>query len=74
VFYDISDRPVYAGKSANIRDRVRGDVDEFWYRSPTVDKAAFVRVDDATLRNPLEETPIKFVKSNAVINQRLVDR
>lgn len=74
VFYDISDRPIYVGKSANIRDRVRGHVDKFWYRSPIVEKAAFVRVDDATLRGQLEETLIKFLKSNAVINQRLVDR
>jgi transcriptional regulator with XRE-family HTH domain len=74
VFYDVSDRPVYVGKSANIRDRVRGHVDKFWYRSPIVEKAAFVRVDDGTLRGQLEETLIKFLKSNAVINQRLVDR
>ena len=74
VFYDVSDRPVYVGKSANIRNRVRSHVDKFWYRSPIVEKAAFVRVDDATLRGQLEETLIKFLKSNAVINQRLVDR
>jgi transcriptional regulator with XRE-family HTH domain len=74
VFYDISDRPVYIGKSANIRDRVRGHVDKFWYRSPIVEKASYVRVDDATLRGQLEETLIKFLKSNAVINQQLVER
>lgn len=74
VLYDISDRPIYVGKSGNIRDRLRGHVDKFWYRSPIVEKAAYVRVDDATLRGQLEETLIKFLKSNAVINQRLVDR
>jgi transcriptional regulator with XRE-family HTH domain len=74
VLYDISDRPIYVGKSGNIRDRIRGHVDKFWYRSPIVEKAAYVRVDDATLRGQLEETLIKFLKSNAVINQRLVDR
>jgi excinuclease UvrABC nuclease subunit len=74
VLYDISDRPVYVGKSANIRDRIRGHVDKFWYRSPVVEKAAFVRVEDAVLRGQLEETLIKFLKSNAVMNQRLVDR
>lgn len=74
VLYDISDRPVYVGKSGNIRDRLRGHVDKFWYRSPIVEKAAYVRVDDAALRGQLEETLIKFLKSNAVINQRLVDR
>lgn len=74
VLYDISDRPVYVGKSGNIRDRVRGHVDKFWYRSPIVEHAAYVRVDDSILRGQLEETLIKFLKSNAVINQRLVDR
>ena len=74
VFYDISDRPIYVGKSANIRDRIRGHVDKFWYRSPIVEKAAYVRVEDPMLRGQLEETLIKFLKSNAVINQRLVDR
>lgn len=74
VFYDISDRPVYVGKSADIRRRIRGHVDKFWYRSPVVEKAAYVRVDDDVLRGQLEETLIKFLKSNAVINQRLVDR
>jgi transcriptional regulator with XRE-family HTH domain len=74
VFYDISDRPIYVGKSGDIRNRIRGHVDKFWYRSPIVEKAAYVRVDDAVLRGQLEETLIKFLKSNAVINQRLVDR
>ena len=62
------------GKSDNIRRRVREHADKFWYRSPIVEKASYVRVDDATLRGQLEETLIKFLKSNAVINQRLVDR
>jgi transcriptional regulator with XRE-family HTH domain len=74
VLYDVSDRPVYVGKSGNIRDRIRTHVDKFWYRSPIVEKAAFVRVEDLILRGQLEETLIKFLKSNAVINQRLVDR
>jgi transcriptional regulator with XRE-family HTH domain len=74
VLYDISDRPVYVGQSAKIRERIRGHVDKFWYRSPVVEKAAFVRVKDPVLREQLEETLIKFLKSNAVINQRHVDR
>lgn len=74
VLYDVSDRPVYVGKSGNIRERMRGHVDKFWYRSPIVEKAAYVHVEDPTLRGQLEETLIKFLKSNAVINQRLVDR
>jgi transcriptional regulator with XRE-family HTH domain len=74
VLYDISDRPIYVGKSQQIRRRLREHADKFWYRSPIVEKAAYVRVEDATLRNQMEETLIKFLKSNAVINQQLTDR
>lgn len=62
------------GKSGDIRRRLRDHVEKFWYRSPVVEKAAYVRVEDGVLRGQLEETLIKFLKSNAVINQRFVDR
>jgi transcriptional regulator with XRE-family HTH domain len=75
VFYDISDRPVYVGQSGDIRKRIRGNhLEKFWYRPPIVEKASYVRVDDQTLRRQLENTLIKFMKSNAVINQKQVDR
>jgi excinuclease UvrABC nuclease subunit len=75
VFYDISDRPIYVGESGDIRRRIRQDhIEKFWYRTPIVEKASYVRVDDQTLRRQLENTLIKFLKSNAVINQRQVDR
>ena len=74
VLYDVSDRPVYVGKSDNIRRRLRDHVEKFWYRSPIVEKASYVPVEDATLRGQLEETLVKFLKSNAVINRQLVDR
>ncbi len=75
VLYDISDRPIYVGESGNIRDRIRnGHLDKFWYRRPIVENAAYVRVEDQTLRRQLEVTLIKFLKSNAVINQRSVAR
>lgn len=74
VFYDISDRPVYVGESGNIKARIRGHLEKFWYRSPIVETAAYVKVGDANLRKQLEETLIKFMKSNAVINKKAVDR
>jgi transcriptional regulator with XRE-family HTH domain len=77
VFYDISERPIYVGESGNIRTRIRGQdghVDKFWYKSPIVETAAYVRVADAKLRKQLEETLIKFLRSNAVINKKGVDR
>lgn len=75
VFYDISDRPIYVGESADIRNRIRNDhTEKFWYRTPVVEKASYVRVDDQTLRRQLESTLIKFLKSNAVINKQQVVR
>ena len=73
VFYDISERPVYVGESSNIKRRISGadgHVDKFWYKSPIVETAAYVKVTDKTLRRQLEETLIKFLKSNAVINKK----
>lgn len=75
VFYDISDRPIYVGESGNIKNRIRNDhTEKFWYRTPIVENASYVRVDDQTLRRQLESTLIKFLKSNAVVNQRGVER
>lgn len=75
VFYDISDRPIYIGETQNIGKRIRTDhVQKFWYRTPIVEKASYVRVDDRKLRRQLEDTMIKFLKSNAVVNRRQVDR
>ena len=74
VFYDISERPIYVGESSNIKARVRNHVDKFWYKSPIVETAAYVKVDAASLRKQLEETLIKFLQSDAVINKKAVDR
>jgi transcriptional regulator with XRE-family HTH domain len=78
VFYDVSQRPIYVGEAANIRERVAnshtGHIDKFWYRPPIVETASYVRVSDAQLRRKLEQTLIKFLKSNAVINKKGVER
>lgn len=78
VFYDVSNRPIYVGQAANIRERVAnahtGHVDKFWYRPPIVETASFVRVTDEALRRKLEQTLIRFLKSNAVINKKGVER
>lgn len=74
VFYDVSERPVYVGQSLNIRSRVREHQDKFWFKSPIVETASYVRIGDEKLRRQLEDTMIKFLKSNAVINQRQVSR
>jgi transcriptional regulator with XRE-family HTH domain len=78
VFYDVSNRPIYVGQASNIRERVAnshtGHVDKFWFRPPIVETASFVRVSDEVLRRKLEQTLIKFLKSNAVINKKGVER
>jgi transcriptional regulator with XRE-family HTH domain len=78
VLYDISDRPIYIGQGVVIADRIKdrhnGHWDKFWYRAPIVDKGAFVRIEDETLRKQIEAVMIKLLKSNAVINKQHVDR
>ncbi len=75
VFYDISERPIYVGESDNIRRRLSTDhLEKFWYKSPIVEKAAYVRITDQRLRRQVEATMIRFLKSNAVINRQNVRR
>ncbi len=74
VFYDISDRPIYIGESQSIRARVADHAEKFWFRAPVVETAAYVRIEDARLRRQVEQTMIRFLKSNAVINRQGVDR
>lgn len=74
VFYDISERPIYVGESQNIRGRVADHAEKFWFRAPVVEGAAYVRIEDARLRRQVEQTMIRFLKSNAVINRQGVDR
>jgi len=63
------------GQSRDIRRRIRTDhLEKFWYRRPIVEKASYVRVADVRLRDQLERTLIKFLKSNAVLNKQQVDR
>ncbi|MCZ6538244.1 MAG: helix-turn-helix domain-containing protein [Chloroflexi bacterium] len=74
VLYDISERPLYVGQGKAIDKRIRGHNDKFWFRSPIVETASYVQIDDKVLRERVEAVLIKFLKSNAVINKKLVDR
>lgn len=74
VLYDISERPVYVGESDNIKRRIRTHEDKFWFKRPIVETAAYVRIDDKTLRKQVEATMIRFLRSNAVINKQNVER
>jgi transcriptional regulator with XRE-family HTH domain len=74
VFYDISERPIYVGQSVNLRKRIRSHVDRFWFKPPIVYSGSFINVLDETLRNQIERLLIKFLRSNAVLNQMHVER
>lgn len=74
VFYDVSDRPVYVGRSKNIKTRVSAHAYSFWFRYPIVSHAAYVEIKDSELRKQVEQILIKFLKSNAVLNKQYVDR
>lgn len=74
VFYDISQRPIYVGCSKKLRSRIKTHHDRFWFKEPIVVTGSFIEVTDHKLRNQIEEILIGFLKSNAVINKKLVDR
>lgn len=74
VLYDISDRPIYVGRSQNIARRIREHDDKFWFKRPIVNHASYIEIPDKTLRDQVEQILIKFLKSNAVINKQSVDR
>lgn len=74
VLYDISERPIYVGQGADIRSRIRSHRDKFWFRQPIVYTAAFVKIEDKSLREKVETLLIRFLKSNAVINKQNVER
>jgi len=75
VLYDVSDRPIYVGKSANsVAGRLRDHQTRFWYKRPIVARAAYVKVDDAKLVGAVETLLIKVLRSLAVVNQKGVVR
>lgn len=74
VFYDVSDRPVYVGQGAKIRDRVAAHSDKFWFKPPIVNYGSYIEIGDKELRQQVEQVLIKFLKSNAVINKQSVER
>ena len=74
VLYDISERPIYVGEGRNIGKRIRDHSEKFWFKAPIVETAAYVKIDEDSLRKKVETVLIRFFKSNAVINKKNVDR
>ena len=69
VFYDISGRPIYVGKSGNIATRFKDHEDRFWVRRPIVETAAYVEIPDSATRDQVETVLIQFLNNNAVMNK-----
>jgi transcriptional regulator with XRE-family HTH domain len=76
IFYDVSGRPIYVGMSPKrpIRDRVREHYEQFWFKKPIVDLASYVEIHDENLCAQVGQTLLRFLKSNVVLTQRLLDQ
>lgn len=71
VFYDITDRPVYVGKSNdNVRRRVKDHSSRFWFKEPLVVRGAFLHVPDVDACKKIEMILIKFLGKHALLNQK----
>ena len=71
VFYDITDRPVYVGKSIkNVRLRVKDHMSRFWFKEPLVVRGAFLHVPDADSCSKIEMILIKFLGKHALLNTK----
>ncbi len=73
LLYDISDRLIYIGQSKNIKNRLKQHFEKFWFKSPIVEQASYIEIEDDTLRKQVEAILIKSLKSNAVLNYKGVD-
>ena len=75
VFYDITDRPVYVGKSSkNVRVRVKDHQTRFWFKAPLVVRGSFLAVPDPDLCLKIETILIKFLGKHALLNSKGVVR
>ncbi|NKL20715.1 helix-turn-helix domain-containing protein [Rhizobium leguminosarum] len=75
VFYDITDRPVYVGKSSkNVRVRVKDHQTRFWFKSPLVVRGSFLAIPDPDLCLKIETILIKFLGKHALLNSKGVVR
>jgi ribosome-binding protein aMBF1 (putative translation factor) len=70
VLYDITQRPIYVGKSNNIYTRLRDHRTRSWFIRPFVETGAYIKIEDQTLRDQVETVLIQFLKSNAIINKQ----
>ena len=70
VFYDLTGRPVYVGKTdRSIVNRVAEHQEKFWFRPPTVEKGFFLKIEDAQLNDKIESILIAFLGDQALFNR-----
>lgn len=75
VFYDVTDRPVYVGKSAkSVRARVKDHQTRFWFKPPLVVRGSFLAIDDPAMCEKIEMILIKFLGKHALLNVQGVVR
>ncbi|WP_336799489.1 hypothetical protein [Kaistia sp. MMO-174] len=75
VFYDVTDRPVYVGKSSkNVRTRVKDHKTRFWFQAPLVVRGAFLAIPDPDMCLKIETVLIKFLGKHALLNSKGVIR
>lgn len=74
IFYDITGRPVYIGKSQNIKRRIRDHAEKKWFLAPFVQKGAYVLIEDELLCSFVENLLIRVIGQNLVLNKQGVDR
>jgi transcriptional regulator with XRE-family HTH domain len=71
VFYDITDRPVYVGKSnSSVRGRIKDHSTRFWFKPPLVVTGGFIPVPEKTMCDTIESILIKFLGKHALLNEK----
>lgn len=69
VFYDAVKRPVRIGQTKDLRRRMKQYEDNYWwFRSPTVESFAYVKVNDPGFRRKAEKVMIRLVGEYAIFN------
>ena len=71
VLYDITDRPVYVGKSnSSARIRIKDHSTRFWFKAPLVVSGGFIPVKDKSMCDAIELILIKFLGKHALLNEK----
>jgi len=71
VFYDQVKRPVRIGETDDLRRRLKEyEQNYWWFRPPTVESFAYVKVSDSEFRRKAEKVMIRLLGGNIVFNSQ----